>query len=496
MVLTATPNALPRFALFGWVSPPLDQTTTSRYLDMKDLGFNLAVLAWDDTGYVEDNRARLAVTGPLGIGNLMVDNRLDSIFVSRPETWPLADSLVDDYRSDPAFTGWYLGDEPGPELFGRLGEWYAILRERDPYHPAWNSLRGRMTFGSHAAYAAYIQAFVDSTHPAVLCNSQYDFHDGWDAHQLVENVSTLATIAHARGIPFWGIIQEVEHWVFRPVTDGMLRWQIAQWMVYGASGIGYFTYWTPAPDPYYDWQPALVEWGSGTPTATYDTVQVIDRHLAPIGNVLAGADWLIAQYAGSVPAYGVPFSPNGMISAVSGRAALGFFADSTMTPLVLVANSDSLSARTITLTLAGGRRAWGLRDDGSWAQLFARPDGRLSVTLAAGDFLLLRLSGVVSPLPADVPPSAGAPVAFAVSPNPARGDVRFAFASGDGPARIALYDLSGRRVWARDLEPGATSVRWDGDDARGGRAPAGVYLARLERGGAAQVRRVAWLGAR
>jgi hypothetical protein len=46
------------------------------------------------------------------------------------------------------------------------------------------------------------------------------------------------------------------------VDDGLLRWQVAQWLAHGATGIGYFTYWTPAPDTSMGWRDGIIRWGS------------------------------------------------------------------------------------------------------------------------------------------------------------------------------------------------------------------------------------------
>ncbi len=75
-------------------------------------------------------------------------------------------------------------------------------------------------------------------------------------------------------------------------------------------------------------------------------------------------------------------------------------------------------------------------------------------------------------------------------PNPARGTVHFAALDGGallGP--VSVVDATGRVV--RRLEPGAGAARseavWDGRDASGRAAPAGIYFARTARGAAARV---------
>lgn len=86
---------------------------------------------------------------------------------------------------------------------------------------------------------------------------------------------------------------------------------------------------------------------------------------------------------------------------------------------------------------------------------------------------------------------------LASHPNPTRhaANVRF-FLPRAGAARLAVYDLSGRRV--RNLmdghgQPGWSTVAWNGRDDAGTEVPAGVYVLRLMQGGDAESRRVAVL---
>lgn len=486
-------SALPRFARFGWVSPPRTFENAARYAELAGAGFNVTVLAWDDTGTVAENHLRLDLARPLGLECLLVDNDLDSLSLSKPASLAFADTIVARYQSDPAFLGWYLGDEPPASYFPRLGEWFSILRPRDPAHPAWNSLGPRGAFPTRAAFETYVQQYVDATHPAVLCNNQYDFTTTGDAGKLTENIASLGAIARAQGIPFWGVVQLVEHWIFRHVTDGMLRWQVGQWLAWGAHGIGYFTYWTPAPDSAYHWQPAMIEWGTGARTPYYDLVKALDARLAPLGNTLAGMTWVATEHAGSVPPGGVPFAPDTVLAAVSGRATIGEFADSLGVAHVFVVNADSLAARTITLSLAAGRRASRLRDDGSgWDTLAVGAGGTVPLTLAPGDFVLLRVPTLRDLLV--VEPPGAAPLRLAFAPNPARGTIRFEFALARGPARLEVLDLAGRVVVTRALPAGAHTFTWNGRRDDGTRVRDGVYFARLRDGAGTVTRRLTWLG--
>jgi len=484
--------ALPRFALFGWVSPPRESTTAARYAELASTGFNTVLLEWNDSGTYEDNRVRLDASRPFGLRNLLLDNDLARVSITAPATFAFADTIVARYKGDPAFLGYYLGDEPPASSFPRLGDWFQVLRERDPEHPAWNDLGPRGAFPSQAAFLAYVQAYVDATHPAVLCNNQYDFSISGDTHHLTENIATLSAVARANGIPFWGIVQLVEHWQFRHVTAGMLRWQIAQWLAWGTGGIGYFTYWTPPPSSY-DWQPAMIEWGTGARTPYFDTVTALNARLAPLGNTLAGLSWTRTEYAGSLPSGGEAFARDTALTAVDGRATIGLFADSTGLPCVFVANADSLSPRTVTLTLTGGRRASRLRDDGAtWDSLAVDANGRVALALDAGDFALLRLS---VPANGEGPTPAAGRLDLRAAPNPAAGSVQFDASGAAGVTRLRIFDLAGHVVWSHVFPAGSPRVTWSGERDDGGRARAGVYFARLEDGRTASSRRVVWLGA-
>ncbi len=489
---SAPAAALPRFALFGWVSPPRESTTAARYAELAGAGFNVTGLAWADSGLASENQLRLDYTRPHGVRNLLFDQQLENIRFPDTSTYHWADSVAARYRGDSAFLGYYLGDEPPASQFTELGNYFALLAARDPSHPSWNNLNGRLTFATLAEWLTYTRDYVAAVHPAVLCNDQYDFLDSGDRHQLVENVAGLAAVARENGVPFWGIVLLTKHGSYRQVTTGMLRWQIAQWLSYGARGIGYFTYWTPAPDVNLDWQPAMIEWGTGNRTAMYDTVKTLNARLRPLGEYLAGLQWLATEHAGSVPIGGTTFAGDSLLAAVEGRAAIGEFADSAGTPHLFVANDDSLGARTITLTLGGrGRRAWRLRDDGgAWDELSVSGSNRLSLPLEAGDFALLRLSGACDSLVAGA-----CTLRLSLGPNPARGAVRFSLSGASGATTLEILDLSGRRVWSRSFPGGSAGVAWSGERTGGGRAHAGVYFVRLEDARGVLVRRLSWLGA-
>jgi hypothetical protein len=486
--------SLAPFTLFGWVSPPTDFTTPERYAELAEAGLNTTVLAWEDPGTQVENAKRLEYTRPLGVRNLLLDLRLDEVRENDPATYPLLDTIVAAYQADPAFLGYYLGDEPDLARFPRLAEWFRLLRAHDPAHPAWNNLLGRLVFPSRATWIAYLRAYASEVQPAVLCTDHYDHLVTRDRGLFVDNVAGTAQVAREYGLPFWGIVLVTKHREYRDVDDALLRWQVAQWLSYGCRGIGYFTYWTPAPDTNEHWGDGMIRWGSGERSPHYDQVRTLNLRLKPMGETLAGLAWLSTEHSDGTPIGGTAFAADSLVESVEGRATLGTFADAAGTPHLFVANRDSSAARTVALELRGERHVERFTDAGgweSWPSAATAHGRRVELPLAAGDFTLLRVSGGCGGL------TAGAcDATLDAAPNPGAVSVRFAATRVRGAATLTLLDLNGRRIWARPLAGEAPVVIWDGRDDAGTRVRPGFYWARLADENGAVVRRVAWLGGR
>ena len=489
-----TPAAVPRFTLFGWVSPPAGETTADRYAELAAVGMNVAVLAWDDPQERDGNLVRLDLAAAVGIRCLLADRRFDrvgALGIDTPEAGVVLDSIVADYRDHPGFLGYYLGDEPHSDRWPNLTKAFTALRARDPDHPPWNNLSGYAGYDS-LVWVADNTGYLEHVRPAVLCNDHYDFRIGYDLGRFVANVVGLRTWSLAYDVPFWSIVQLVPHGGYRPITEGELAWQVAMLLAYGARGIGYFTYWTPAPDPALDWGDAMIT-HEGQRTPWYDIVATLNRRVRPAGETLAGLAWVSTQHAGSLPRGGAAFRGDDWLAGVTGRAAVGRFTDPAGVPHLLVVNSDSLAARTIDLDLTGASGVSRLGEAiGDWHPVpvaGSGPPARVTLALAAGEFALLRIEGTFEGVSRLGP-------TLAIAPSPARGQVSLDLARLAGDARVEIVDAGGRRVWSRPVPAGRASLTWRGECDAGGSAPAGIYVARVSDARGATSRRWAWLGAR
>ena len=487
-------TTLSPFTLFGWVSPPVAFTSAERYAELANVGFNATVLAWEDPGTPAENAKRLEYTRPVGVRNLLLDLRLDQVHEDQPATYALLDTIVAAYKDDSAFLGYYLGDEPPAESFPRIAEWFRLLRGHDPLHPAWNNLLGRFAFTTRAGWITYLRAYASQVQPAVLCTDHYDHLVTGDRGVFIDNVAGTAQVAREYGLPFWGIVLVIKHGPYREVDDGLLRWQVAQWLAYGSRGIGYFTYWTPAPDPNENWGDGMILHDTGERTWHYEQVRTLNLRVKPMGETLAGLAWLSTEHSGGTPIGGTAFAADSLVASLEGRATLGTFADAAGTPYLFVANRDSAAAQTIALELNGERRVDRFTDTGGWESWpsGATPTGRrVELSLAPGDFTLLRVSGGCPGLT-----SGACAATLDGAPNPGGSSVRFAATRVRGASTLMLVDLNGRRIWARPLTGEAPVVVWDGRADDGTRVRPGFYWARLTDMNGSVVRRVAWLGGR
>jgi glucose/arabinose dehydrogenase len=141
--------------------------------------------------------------------------------------------------------------------------------------------------------------------------------------------------------------------------------------------------------------------------------------------------------------------------------------------------------------------AAGQPDPSYWATGLAQPvdfawgpDGQLWwLSMWNGE---LRRISAVSAL--GVPPAAPERLALSAAPNPGNGALTLSYdLPRAGHVRLAVYDLSGRRIAALidgTRPAGSDRVRWSGAGDAGRALPAGVYLARLELDGAAVTRRI------
>ena len=259
--------------------------------------------------------------------------------------------------------------------------------------------------------------------------------------------------------------------------------------------------------------------GHGSSPSQVQVVWLKDANANPTGGFAVNRDTLAAQFF-RIAQFLKQKLPNVKLCYMTSRIYAGY-ASSTLNPepyayenafavKQLIAqqlsgdpalNYDPASGPAVAPWLSWGPYLWadGLtpRSDGlTWAcsELNSSDGTHPSATGRAkvADSLLAFVHGDVTTIPwylASSPVAVGAGaspshVRLGVSPNPQRGAVTFAIVAPAGGAwSLEVLDAAGRVLHSqRGAGGGEVSRRWDGRDAAGRSAPAGMYWARLRSG--------------
>lgn len=294
------------FVILAYPGPPLGEVNAARYHEIAEAGIDVIVPGNGTFTPVQNLRA-MNLAHAAGLRVIPLDQRL---FTFAPKGVPTVDdemlaAVVADYRDHPAFAGYTIKDEPSADLFPALQRLRDRLVEKDPGHEPFINLfpsYGSPTQLGFADFRAYVRHYLETVKPRVL---SYDFYPLRERATVdADWFSDLAiTREEARrvGIPLWVFMQsEGIKGNLRVPNRAEVFWQATTALAYGARGIGWFTYWTPAPDqgvpPTEEQVPASAEqhYGgmldtNGVRTLVYDHVRAANTFLHGAGKALL--DW-------------------------------------------------------------------------------------------------------------------------------------------------------------------------------------------------------------
>jgi hypothetical protein len=151
--------------------------------------------------------------------------------------------------------GYQLFDEPQPSDFPGIAAWFSSLAQRAPGALRFvNLLPNYANFPQPGGFGAYVDAFVRAVKPDILCFDHYPlFYEGSDVAPgnvsqagYLRNLAVFRSASLAAGIPFWNFFNSMPFNARPDVTEAQLRWQVFSSLAYGAKGVLYFCYWSPA----------------------------------------------------------------------------------------------------------------------------------------------------------------------------------------------------------------------------------------------------------
>lgn len=288
------------------------------------------------------------------------------------------------YGSYSAFGGLYLNDEVLPGRAAYLAPFHAAVRSANPLAlPYMNLLPAEYpSFGPDTAraanYTAYVQDYIDTVGPTFLSTDSYPLlYDGTDnTTAWYQTLSIIRDRGIANGLQYWGFIQSIGfgHIASSPSsgnrvpTAAEIRWQANTLLVFGYSGIQYFTYWTPdplraglpitSPDRANFFTGGLVS-TDGAQGALWNAAKDFNPQLQQNGALLKGQNSLYLQNVSATPTADniwTVFPDIFVASSTRASIWLGQFGGNTTqnARLFFFANQSHTSQQSTTITFNSG----------------------------------------------------------------------------------------------------------------------------------------------
>jgi hypothetical protein len=394
------------FAIGAWSPPTVEFTTDSVYAEIAAAGFTLVVGGRDSGAVFPDHSLKvLDLCRKHGLKYIARDPRIDCRTFTPEKTLDL-DQVVAAYRRHPALYGYYVMDEPHPDVYPQVAAICEYLLEADPDHVPYVNLfpaySGPRQIGFEG-YREYVRDYVRTVRPPLLSFDHYSFLRRGERKDFFANLEIARRYASEAGIPLWVIVQSLQNADrHRPPTLEQMYWQVNASLAYGAKGIFYFPYWSLGdPARPEEWHYLGLRLPDGNPTGQYRICAEINPKLKALGPLLMTLTSVSVGHLGIVPLGVDAFRPDDLITNASGDEILvARFSGPEGTSYVMVMNRDWGGPGSVTLTLDAGRVMEAGRL-GPGAPLSAlkwdSPSRTLSMKLAPGEGRLIAVTGVPAP---------------------------------------------------------------------------------------------------
>lgn len=216
-----------RFAIGLWVAPPQDDRADARYAELAEANFSLVI------GGSGAQAIELSEKHGLNVLTCLPEGPIAQ--------WP----------DSPACWGYLLRDEPGvadfPALRARVDEIRAAHPGKLAYINLFPTYASEQQLGA-PSYEEHVRRFVEEVRPDVLSFDHYPMMtpDADGRAGYCDNLAIVRKYALQAGIPFWNFFNIMPFGPHFDPTEAQVRWQIYASLAYGAKGVLYFCYYTPA----------------------------------------------------------------------------------------------------------------------------------------------------------------------------------------------------------------------------------------------------------
>ncbi|HNW57383.1 MAG TPA: beta-galactosidase [Bacteroidales bacterium] len=274
--------------IIAWYSIPANETTLSRYEELKETGITY------NLGFFPDSKSMAIALDTAQKAGI-------KMFVSCPELKTNTEETVKRFMNHPAVAGYMLRDEPGRKDFPELGEWAKKIQAVDNIHPCYLNL-----FPNYASeeqlgtktYKEHVDLFIREVPLQLLSFDHYPVIGDSLRYQYYENLEIISEAAKNAGKPFWAFSLSVAHGPYPVPTAAQLRLQVFSDLAYGAQGIQYFTYWTPN-DTAWNFNNGPIS-RDGKRTVVYDRVKQMNREIKGLSDIFMGASVTSVSHTGDI----------------------------------------------------------------------------------------------------------------------------------------------------------------------------------------------------
>ncbi len=253
---------------------PDSYSNSQRYKEFKEAGFDICIESY---GGIPLNRLvkKLNDAQSANIKLILASN----LFKTAPQ------EAISQLKGHPALYGYYLYDEPKPTDLEMIANVHKSIRRIDTVTPCYMNLLpdyGPQSRQNHGitSYQDYIRQ-ASSLGLQQLSFDHYPITTTGIRKTWFENLEIIRDESVRTKKPFWAFVLCTPHYIYPQPTLGSLRLQIYSNLAYGAKGIQYFTYWTPAPYGNYDFHDGPID-RDGKKTVTYSLVKEMNAELRSI----------------------------------------------------------------------------------------------------------------------------------------------------------------------------------------------------------------------
>jgi len=335
--------------IMTWPGPDASLLNAEVFRLIAEAGFSVNA---SFLGSREANLKALDLARAAGLRLMIQDDRVSQLVDS---TLPLhvLTRVVADYRSHPAFYGYFITDEPNASKFERLGLIVRRLKELDPAHPAYINLfptyANEQQLGT-PTYEEHVARYLATVRPPFLSFDHYPVMRSGLRPDYYRNLEIVRRMAMERGLDLWAFTLVTPHAVYPPPAIGHIRLQLWSDIAYGAKALQYFTFATPGGTDF-DWGSGLVD-KQGRPGPAYPLARQANAEVRRVEGLILRWKSAGVFHSEPVPEGARQLPGDGPVVSASGAPlVVGIFSDGPAR-YVLFVNRDYEKPRTAVVRFA------------------------------------------------------------------------------------------------------------------------------------------------